>query len=93
MKIITEKEKENVIELNPFERYKYTIKWIADGEILYTLVKDEEVAIATVDKFKLIPIWSAPVFAEMAAIDEWKAYKLKAITLSDFESSLVPHYN
>ena len=47
-------EIESVIKLEPFERYKYSLKRIADNETLYTIKRDNEtIAISDLDDEKL----------------------------------------
>lgn len=83
-------EVESVIKLEPFERYKYTLKRIADNETLYTIKKDDEtIAISDLDNEKLIPFWSAKEFAELNISDEWKDFYVEEISLIDFEKDVM----
>lgn len=83
-------EVESVIKLVPFERYKYSLKRIADNETLYTLKKDDEtIAISDLDNEKLIPFWSAKEFAELNISDEWKEFYVEEISLNDFEKDII----
>ena len=87
-------EIESVIKLEPFERYKYSLKRIADNETLYTIKRDNEtIAISDLDEEKLIPFWSAKQFAELNITDEWNEFYVEEISLDDFENEIVDFIN
>ncbi len=87
-------EIERVIKLEPFERYKYSLKRIADNETLYTIKRDNEtIAISDLDDEKLIPFWSAKKFAELNITDEWNEFYVEEISLDDFENEMVDFIN
>lgn len=87
-------EIESVIKLEPFERYKYSLKRIADNETLYTIKRDNEtIAISDLDDEKLIPFWSAKQFAELNITDEWNEFYVEEISLDDFENEMVDFIN
>ena len=87
-------EIESVIKLEPFERYKYSLKRIADNETLYTIKRDNEtIAISDLDDEKLIPFWSAKKFAELNITDEWNEFYVEEISLDDFENEMVDFIN
>lgn len=87
-------EIESVIKLQPFERYKYSLKRIADNETLYTIKRDNEtIAISDLDDEKLIPFWSAKQFAELNITDEWNEFYVEEISLDDFENEMVDLIN
>ncbi|MFN3773528.1 DUF2750 domain-containing protein [Cloacibacterium normanense] len=87
-------EIESVIKLEPFERYKYSLKRIADNETLYTIKRDNEtIAISDLDDEKLIPFWSAKQFAELNITDEWNEFYVEEISLDDFENEIVDFIN
>ena len=87
-------EIESVIKLEPFERYKYSLKRIADNETLYTIKRDNEtIAISDLDDEKLIPFQSAKQFAELNITDEWNEFYVEEISLDDFENEMVDFIN
>ena len=87
-------EIESVIKLEPFERYKYSLKRIADNETLYTIKRDNEtIAISDLDDEKLIPFWSAKQFAELNITDEWNEFYVEEISLDEFENEMVDFIN
>lgn len=83
-------EIENVSKLNPFERYKYFIKKLADLEIFYTL-KDENnnYVISELENHQLFPIWNFKEFAELCLIEEWKNFKIKELSLDDLQDEII----
>jgi hypothetical protein len=79
------KEIENVLSLEPFERYKYFLKKVADSEKVYTLEsKEGDWATSTVKEYILFPVWSANEFALGCAIDEWGEFNPIETNIRDF---------
>ncbi|GEP98234.1 DUF2750 domain-containing protein [Chitinophaga cymbidii] len=87
---ITEKEIENVLKLDPFERYKYLIKRVADTQVMYALKLGSEWAIADIDENKVFSIWSAREFALLNATGVWETYDAVEINLDFFEKAIMP---
>jgi len=87
---ITEKEKEAVSSLPPFERYKYFIKRVADTELMYSLKSLEgNWAISEVETSKLFPLWSAKEFAEQCLVSGWAGFEVEEIDMDVFEDELL----
>lgn len=85
-----QKEIDNVILLEPFERYKYVIKKVADWEIFYTLVDEEgEYVISKIEDKTLFPLWSAEEFAKLCMISDWEETKVKKLDLDDLENEII----
>ena len=83
------KEIENILKLNPFDRYQYFIRKIADWETAYTLIfPDGNYAISTIDDKNLFPIWSAKEFVELSKTDGWESCNIIELTFDDFEETL-----
>lgn len=83
------KEIENILRLNPFERYQYFIRIIANWEKSYTLVfPNGDYAISTIDDKKLFPIWSANEFAELSKTEGWESCDVLELTFNDFDETL-----
>ena len=87
---ITEKEIEHVSKLEPFERYRYLIKRVADSELMFSLKKEDQWAIAQVDDCKLFSIWSSKEFALLNATDLWNGYSPVEIDFDMFEDEIMP---
>ncbi|WP_330745913.1 DUF2750 domain-containing protein [Chryseobacterium sp. CP-77] len=87
---MNQKEIDNVILLEPLERYKYVIKKIADWEIFYTLVdKEGEYVLSKIEDKTLFPIWSAEEFAKLCMISEWEDTRIKKLDLDDLENEII----
>jgi hypothetical protein len=86
---VTEKEVESVSKLEPFKRYQYFIKRVADSEVMYSLQSIVgNWALSEVDGNLLFSLWSAKEFAIQHLVDEWKEYKIKEISFDAFEDEL-----
>ena len=84
------KEIENVISLEPFERYKYFIKKLADWEVFFTLLDDDgQYVLSELDEYKLFPMWSAKEYAELSKVGGWQNYEIKEINLTDLENEII----
>lgn len=87
---VTEKEVESVSSLEPFKRYQYFIKRVADSEKLYSLQnKEGNWAISELEGQSLFPFWSAKEFAENCTMDGWEGYSVKEVPMDDFEEELI----
>jgi Protein of unknown function (DUF2750) len=87
---ITEKELEHVSALEPYERYKYTIKRSVDNELFYSLKsKDGDWALSTVKERDLFPIWPFPEYAKSALVDGWANSDIVEVTLLTFQDELI----
>ncbi|ASW73695.1 hypothetical protein IQ37_19550 [Chryseobacterium piperi] len=83
------KEKENIIKLEPFKRYQYFIKKIADFEELWTIVNENgDYAISEVDDHSLISFWTAEEFILSNLDKGWENYRPLKICLEDLENEL-----
>jgi hypothetical protein len=83
------KEKENILKLNPFERYQYFIKKIADFEELWTIVDENgDYAISEVEGKNLISFWTIEEFIESNLGDGWENCKPIRLDLDDLEEDL-----
>ena len=87
---ISKQEFEAVCKLEPFDRYQYCIKRIADSELMFSLVYlDDEFALAEVDGEAFISIWSANEFAKVNIVDEWSDCTVKEFSLDVFETEII----
>lgn len=87
---MNQKEIDNVILLQPFERYQYTINKVADWEELFTLVdENNDYVLSELDEHKLFPIWSAKEFAELCKTNGWESYEIKKLSLDDLENEII----
>lgn len=83
------KKKENILKLEPFKRYQYFIKKIADFEELWTIVDENgNYAISEIDDFSLISFWTAEEFIFPNLEEGWKNCKPLKINLEYLEEEL-----
>ncbi|MDN4014999.1 DUF2750 domain-containing protein [Chryseobacterium gambrini] len=84
------KEKENILKLEPLERYKYFIKKVADWEFFFTLVNDNgDFVVSELENEKLLPLWSAKEYAELCKINGWEEFTIKELNLDDLENEVI----
>lgn len=84
-------EIENVSKLDPFKRYKYFIKKIADFEELWTLVdKNGDIALSEVENNILVSFWTDEAFIKSNLDSGWKECVPLKIGLDDFEEVFMP---
>lgn len=92
-KILIDMEKievEKVAKLIPIERYKYFIKRVADGEIMFTLTNgDGNIIVSQIDKKMIVPFWSSTEFVELCKITGWENLDIKEISLDYFEDKII----
>jgi hypothetical protein len=84
------KEIENVAKLNPFERYRYFIKKVADWREVWSLWNDGWVLMADPEGIEVVPVWPHAKFAELCAIAEWNEYSARPIGLEEFLNKWIP---
>lgn len=86
---MNQKEIENVLKLEPFKRYEYFIKKVADFEQLWTIVdEDGDYAISEVDEFSLIPFWPAEEFVSLDLQEGWEDCTPLKLTLDDLRDNI-----
>ena len=83
------KEIERVSNLEPFERYKYFLKRVADSESLYTLKSDNgNYVISEIDDNRLFPMWSAREYAELCKENGWNDCIVEELTLDGLDEEI-----
>jgi hypothetical protein len=81
-------EVDKVSALKPFDRYKYTVKKVADFELIYTLVHEDGTwALAEVEGKTIVSLWPAVVYAQANATGVWASYQTLAISLDELLST------
>ena len=89
--MLRKEEVENVSKLDPFKRYQYFIKKVADFEELWVLENDNgDIAISEVDDHVLLSLWSAPEFAATCQQGIWEQYRPVKLALDDLEDDIFP---
>ncbi|MCL6265158.1 DUF2750 domain-containing protein [Flagellimonas myxillae] len=88
---LNSKEIESVSKLEPFKRYNYFIKKIADFEEIWTIVdKHGELALSDIEENTLISFWTAEAFIKSNLYGNWENCIPFKITLDDFEDIFAP---
>ncbi|WP_312901539.1 DUF2750 domain-containing protein [Chryseobacterium taichungense] len=83
------KEKENILKLEPYKRYQYFIKKIADFEELWTIVdEDGNYALSDVDNHTLISLWTSEEFVKSNLEQGWEKCKPIKLTLDELREEL-----
>lgn len=83
------KEKENILKLEPFKRYQYFIKKIADFEELWTIVDENgDYAISEIDNHNFISFWTAEEFILSNLEEGWQDCKPLKLNLEDLYNDL-----
>jgi Protein of unknown function (DUF2750) len=86
-----DKEFETVRSLPPDERYSYTIKRVADWEVLWCLAEGGEWVLSADDEGnEIIPVWPHQRFAGVCAEGEWDGYDPRPIELSTWMDHWLP---
>lgn len=87
---ISSQEIEHVSKLEPFKRYQYFIKKIADFEELWTIIDENgDIALSDLDDKTFISFWSAEPFIRSNLDGGWKDCNPFKISLDDFEDTMV----
>lgn len=86
---MNDKEIESVSNLEPFKRYQYFIKKIADFEELWTIIDGNgDFALSDIDDKVLISFWSAEEFVNLNLNDGWENCGSRKLTLDDLEDEI-----
>lgn len=88
---ISKNQLESVIKLDPFKRYQYFIKRVADSEKIYVL-KDihGSFALSEIEENILLPFWSNLEYAEICKEGHWKDYKIVEIKFGILQNEIFP---
>jgi hypothetical protein len=88
---ISDKELNSVLSLEPFKRYQYLLKRIADTENVYTIESPEgNWASSEVRGYNLYPIWSADEFASNCTVGAWSGFKVITTNIHEFIQMQLP---
>ncbi|MNK04935.1 hypothetical protein D3C87_228080 [compost metagenome] len=89
--MINDKEFQTVSNLDPFERYKYVLKKIADKESFIGVKNTEnEWALSDIEGETLFTVWSDSAFANSCLVDNWKNFKLYEGELDELVDEIFP---
>ncbi|WP_140484765.1 DUF2750 domain-containing protein [Flavobacterium sp. GSA192] len=86
---MNDKEIENVSNLEPYNRYQYFIKKVADYEELWTIIDQSgDFALSDIDDKVLISFWSAKEYIDSNLNDGWENCSPKKLTFDDLEDEI-----
>jgi hypothetical protein len=86
-----EKQIANVLELPNEKKLRYVVKKAVDTELIWSLSDDDGwVSFSTDDGVEALPIWPAPEFAKMCAIEEWSDTQPESIDLEEWLEGWTP---
>jgi hypothetical protein len=88
---ISEKQAEAILRLDPIERYKHSIKTIADWEEAWGLYNNGWALAGDEEKNQFFLLWPAKQYAKLCAEKEWEGYEPKAISLQYLLDDLLEH--
>ncbi|MGV2450274.1 UNVERIFIED_CONTAM: DUF2750 domain-containing protein [Ralstonia mannitolilytica] len=85
----TNKKVENILKLEPFKRYEYFIKKIADFEQLWTIIdQGGNYVISEIDEFSFISFWPDEEFVALYLEKDWEDCKPIKLTLDDLKEDV-----
>lgn len=82
---IHDKEIENVLHLQPAERYSHFVTKIADWREVWSLKSDDGWCMMGDEKERIcLPFWPHPKYAQLCAVGRWKNTAPEIIPLDNF---------
>ncbi len=87
---VSPRQMEAVLALSGVERLDHFIKVIADWQEVWGLYQDGWALTGADDGTTVFPLWPAKEYAQLCALNEWKEFKPRAISLIDFTEVLLP---
>lgn len=85
MPAIHPKEIQNVLRLDPAQRYQHFLKIVVGVRAVWSLGNQEGFVLAgDPDGVELVPLWPAPEYAQLCARDEWADCVPREIPLEKF---------
>ena len=87
---ISQKQLESVTSLPGNVRYEHFVKMAADRQAVWGLHQDGCALAQGNDGVTVFPLWSAPEYAEVCALNEWQGFEPREITLQALFEDLLP---
>jgi len=86
------KKIENISNLEPFKRYQYFIRKIADFLEIWTIVnKNNDYALSEIDDKTIISFWPEECFIKSNLSSGWRKSKPLKLSLDDFEEKVIEY--
>ncbi|ASP98529.1 DUF2750 domain-containing protein [Sinorhizobium meliloti] len=87
---VSPRQMEAILASPGVERFEHFIKVIADWQELWGLYQDGWALSVADDGTTVFPLWPAKEYAQLCALNEWKGFEPRAITLIDLTDVLLP---
>ena len=88
---VSQKQIDAILSLSGADRYKHFIKVVVDAEKAWGLYQDGWAMAYTDDNESVFLFWPAEEYASLCAVDEWKDYQPRPISLEFILESLLPN--
>lgn len=86
---ISDRQVNELMKLEPFQRYQHSIKLIADTEKMYSLVDEEgRWELAEIEGRVAFFLWPHEAYAKPFIDGEWKTDSIEEITISEYYNEI-----
>ncbi|RVR10771.1 DUF2750 domain-containing protein [Sinorhizobium meliloti] len=87
---ISPRQVEAVLASPGVRRFEHFIKVVADWQEVWGLYRDGWALAVSDDGITVFPLWPAKEYAQLCALNEWKGFEPRAISLTDCTDVLLP---
>lgn len=88
---LTKQEIDYVSKLEPFKRYEYFIRKVADFQELWTIIDNNgAIALSDIEKHRLVSFWTAEDFIQSNLTGNWKGFTPIKIDLDNLDDTIIP---
>lgn len=88
---LTKQEIDYVSKLEPFKRYEYFIRKVADFQELWTIIDNNgAISLSDIEKHRLVSFWTAEDFIQSNLTGNWKGFTPIKIDLDNLDDTIIP---
>lgn len=87
---LNQHEIDSLSKLEPFDRYQYFIKRVADNQFFYVLKNNADFALSSIEDYTLFAVWPFEDYANLCKINEWNEYTAFKVDFEKFDEMLAP---
>lgn len=87
---VSPRQMEAVLALEGVKRFEHFVKVVADWQEVWGLYQDGWALAVADDGTTVFPLWPAKEYAQLCALNEWKGFEPRAISLGDLREVLLP---
>ncbi|MDW9479013.1 DUF2750 domain-containing protein [Sinorhizobium meliloti] len=87
---VSPRQMEAVLALPGVKRFEHFVKVVADWQEVWGLYQDGWALAVADDGTTVFPLWPATEYAQLCALNEWKGFEPRAISLGDLREVLLP---